>query len=89
MQQRGSATFRVLATAIMKRYTAATRESQRGLTGFSVIFGLVEVLRPEAFNTSSVSGACSGAIAPMRRAVSEYCRKRQGVRDAAVVASPT
>ena len=34
MQQRGSATFRVLAAAIVKRYTAATRESQRGLTGF-------------------------------------------------------
>ena len=53
-----------------------------------VVIGLAEALRPEAFITSPVSHACSGAIAPMRRAMSGYCLKRQGVRDAAVVASP-
>jgi hypothetical protein len=43
MQQPGSATFGTLATATMKRYTAATRESQPGLTGFCAKLGSCRV----------------------------------------------
>jgi len=64
------------------------RGNTRSQGWLSVIVGLAEPLRPEAFITSPVSHARSGAIAPMRRAMSGYCLKRQGARDAAVVASP-
>jgi hypothetical protein len=85
MEQPGSATLRLLATAITERQMGGNTRSQGWL---SVIVGLAEALRPEAFITSPVSHARSGAIAPMRRAMSGYCLQRQGVRDAAVVASP-
>ena len=85
MYQPGSATFGTLATAITERNIRGNTRAQGWL---SVIVGLAEALRAEAFITSPVSHACSGAIAPMRRAMSGYCLQHQGARDAAVVASP-
>ena len=53
--------------AIMARHM---RGNTRSPDALSVVFGLAEGLGPEAFITSPVSHACSGAIAPMRRAMS-------------------